>query len=79
MTNLIDVKDAARVLGLSFWTLYAWARTGRLPSVQLGKRRLFDPRDLEEFIEHQRVPGYDASQRPTRLPTPGRMGGPPQG
>ncbi len=90
--GLVGVREAARRLGLSFWTLYAWARVGRVPSVQLGKRRLFAPEDLEDFIAHRRVPPVNNSseerterldstalQRPARLPTPGRMGGPPQG
>ncbi len=59
---LLGVKEAAQRLGLSFWTLYAWARTGRLPSIQLGRRRLFDPCDLEGFIKQHRVLGWMAGE-----------------
>jgi excisionase family DNA binding protein len=56
-TRLVGVRQAAGRLGLSVWTLYAWARTGRLPSVRLGKRRLFVPQDLEKVIADGRVQG----------------------
>ena len=48
--QLVGVKEASRRLGLSTWTLYAWARTGRLESVRLGRRRLFATKDLEHLI-----------------------------
>ncbi len=53
--SLLNAKEAGRRLGLSFWTLYAWARAGRIPYVQLGKRKLFDPRDIEAFIANNKV------------------------
>ncbi len=53
--GLLDAREASKRLGLSFWTLYAWARNGRIPYIQLGKRKLFDPRDIENFIDRHRV------------------------
>jgi excisionase family DNA binding protein len=72
-TGLVGVREAARRLGLSYWTLYAWARVGRVPSVQLGKRRLFAPEDLEDFIAHRRVPPVNngSDERPSG--TTGRL------
>jgi len=53
--TLIDVKDAARALGLSCSTLYEWARFRRVPHVRLGDRLLFDPHDLEAFVQQRKV------------------------
>lgn len=53
--GLLSVREAAGRLGLSVWTVYAWARTGRIPSVQLGKRRLFVASDLSNLIEVARA------------------------
>jgi len=53
--GLISAKEAGERLGLSFWTLYAWARAGRIAYVQLGKRKLFDPRDIEALIDSHKV------------------------
>lgn len=55
--GLLNAKEAAARLGLSFWTLYAWARSGRISCVRLGKRLLFDSSDLEKFIDcHKTTP-----------------------
>ncbi len=76
--DLVHIKDAARMLGLAVSTLYGWVRDRRIPCVRLGDRLLFDPADLQAFVESQRVPGSDGSQRPARLPTPEPDGKPPQ-
>ena len=54
-TRLIGAHEAASRLGLSIWTVYAWARTGRIPSVRLGTRRLFHVRDLEQLVANGRA------------------------
>jgi excisionase family DNA binding protein len=54
-TGLLDAHEASRLLGLSFWTLYTWARKGRISYIQLGKRKLFDQKDIEEFINRHRI------------------------
>jgi excisionase family DNA binding protein len=52
---LVTASEVARRTGLSRWTVYHWARIGILPSVKLSRRRLFDQRDIESFIdEHKR-------------------------
>lgn len=53
--RLIDAREAASRLGLSIWTVYAWARKGRIPSVRLGTRRLFAVQDLDRLIADSRV------------------------
>ena len=55
MDNLLSVQEAARKLGVSFWTIYRWAQEGRLPSVLLGRRRLFAEADLQSFISNART------------------------
>jgi excisionase family DNA binding protein len=65
--DLVHIKDAARMLGLAVSTLYGWARDRRITYVRLGDRLLFDPADLQAFVERQRVPGDDGSQHPARL------------
>ncbi len=50
MPQLVSVQSAAAQLGLSIWTIYRWASTGYLKSIRLGRRRLFDEADLQEFV-----------------------------
>ena len=54
MGKLISAQEAAHRLGISFWTIYRWARTGRLASIRLGRRRLFSEEDLEELVRRAR-------------------------
>ena len=55
MDNLISVQEAARRLGLSYWTIYRWARERRVPSVVLGRRRLIAEMDIETFINNAKT------------------------
>ena len=54
MENLLSVEQAAQRLGVSFWTVYRLARSGRLSSIRLGRRRLFAEEDLERLISTTR-------------------------
>ena len=58
-SNLLSVSEAAEFLRLSEHTIRAWARRGRIPTVRLGSRLLFDRADLERFIEASRAGGKD--------------------
>jgi excisionase family DNA binding protein len=51
--NLLDVKEAAKFLGVTSGTLSVWICTKRYPikSIKLGGLRRFREEDLIEFIE----------------------------
>jgi excisionase family DNA binding protein len=53
--SLLSVKEAAQELGISKHTLYSWASQRRIPHVKIGDRTMFDPADIEEFINKGRV------------------------
>lgn len=53
--RLWSVRQAAKWLGISMKTLYVWIESRRIPYVALGSRRMFDPRELEEFIRSNSV------------------------
>jgi excisionase family DNA binding protein len=55
METLLSVHQAAERLGVSFWTVYRMARSGQLPSIHLGRRRLFVEEDLEKLIRSRRT------------------------
>lgn len=52
---LLTVGEAISVLRISKWTLYGYIQRNELPSVKLGKRRLFRESDLLAFIEQHKV------------------------
>ena len=47
---LITAAELSRLLGIRLPQVYRLARDGILPSVRLGRLRLFDPAAIEEFI-----------------------------
>ncbi len=53
--RLISVQDAARLLGVSEWTMYRWAgKGGRIASYKLGRRRVVSTADLGRFLRECR-------------------------
>ena len=49
--RLLDVKEAAAYLSISRSKLYQWADKGRIRSVRIDARRLFDVEDLDELVD----------------------------
>lgn len=52
---LVDRLNAAQALGVSSGTIDNLRRSGELPSVKIGTRRLFDMDDLRRFIESRKA------------------------
>jgi excisionase family DNA binding protein len=50
---LVDVREAARRLGIGRTEAYAMLMGGELPSVMRGRRRLVAVTDLEEWVRSQ--------------------------
>lgn len=63
MNALKNVEEAARLLGISPWTVRAYIRDGRLRPVRLGRRVLLEETELERFIASSRggLPNASAS------------------
>jgi len=53
----IGIRDAAKAVGLSVWTLRSWIRQGKLRFVRLGRRVLIEPAELQRLIEAGRIGG----------------------
>ena len=67
--QLIDIRSAARVLGISSSTLRQWLCRRRFPYVKVGGRTLISVRDITHFVAKNRV---SAQERDTDSgdPTP---------
>ncbi len=52
---LLNIREAAASLGISERTLWAMTNPrGPIPSVRIGTRVLYDPRDLQTWIDGQK-------------------------
>ena len=51
----VDIKVVSRYTSLPVSTLYEWSGTGRIPSIKIGRRVLFDLHDVDEIMDsHKR-------------------------
>lgn len=53
--RMLTVQSAADYLSSTAWFVRTLAWEKKVPYVRLGKRLLFDRRDLDKFIESQKV------------------------
>ncbi len=52
--RLYTVKEAASYLRLSPWTVRGLGWNGEIPEVKIGRRTLFDQKDLDAFIDRSK-------------------------
>lgn len=55
--RLLSIAQAARYLSVSTWTVREMIWRGDLPHVRCGRRILLDLRDLDTWIEREKVRG----------------------
>lgn len=53
--RLISIQEAAKRLGISKHTLYGWVSKRRIAFVKVGRRTLFQPLELDRFVEKHSV------------------------
>jgi excisionase family DNA binding protein len=59
----LSLLEAAPLLGVSPHTLRAWAQARRISFHRLGRRLVFDPGDLEQFLAAHRVVAREITAR----------------
>ncbi len=55
--RLLNVEGSAKYLGVRKSTIYSWAAQKKIPSVKIGRRLLFDRKDLDGLIEKNKREG----------------------
>ena len=53
--NLMTIRETAQFLSVSTSTLYGWVWQRRIPFIKVGRALRFERRDLETFIQSNRV------------------------
>lgn len=62
--RLISIKEAGEYLSRSPWTVAEMVRTGKLPYVRDGKRKLLDLKDLDTWIDSNKFIEHDTGTIP---------------
>jgi len=47
----VNIKAASLYTSLPVKTLYEWSGTGRIPSIKIGRRVLFDLHDIDKVMD----------------------------
>ena len=55
VSELLNVKELARLIKVNKSTLYLWVNQKRIPYVKLGAKVLFDGRDIESWVMDNKV------------------------
>jgi excisionase family DNA binding protein len=63
--RLLDVNEAAAMLGLKRSTLYQWAYERRIPVVKLGRALRFRMNTIQKLIRDSERPAIDPLDDPT--------------
>ena len=57
--RLYSIDEAAYYLGRSPWTVAEMVRTGKLPYIRDGRRKLLDIQDMDKWIKNNRKEDID--------------------
>lgn len=49
----LSVTEVAEIFKVSRYTIYQWAREGRIPFLRIGRRVLFPQKSIDEFCDRQ--------------------------
>ncbi len=47
----VDIKAVSKYTSLAESTLYEWAGQGKIPSIKIGRRVLFDLNDIDKIMD----------------------------
>jgi len=51
LAKMLSVKEVAILLGVKRITIYGWVSERRIPFIKVGARTMFDPREIERWLE----------------------------
>lgn len=53
--RFLSVRKLAEYLGIKHQTIYSWVSMKKIPYVKMGRRVMFDLRDIEKWIQDRKV------------------------
>jgi excisionase family DNA binding protein len=56
MDALLDMDQVSEILNTPKETIYGWRSQKKIPFIKIGRRALFHPQDVLEFILKNRIP-----------------------
>lgn len=60
--KILSINDLTKITGISRTTVYREVRKGILPCVRIGRRVLFLQKDVDAYLEKNRIPAKETPQ-----------------
>ncbi len=58
----VNIKDVSEYTSIPVKTLYEWSSVGRIPSIKLGRKILFDLYDIDKVMESLKRPNNQCEE-----------------
>ena len=55
LQELLNVKELAKIIKVKQGTIYLWVNQRKIPHIKLGKKVLFNPKDIAHWIDKNTV------------------------
>ncbi len=52
----VGIREISEYTSLPVSTLYEWSGQGKIPSIKIGRRRLFDLKEIDKLMESLKSP-----------------------
>jgi len=59
MEPLLEVREVSQILCLSRQSIYALVRSGKLRAYRIGRRWMFEERDIRAFLDSVAADAYE--------------------
>tara|TARA_B100002003_G_scaffold147330_1_gene136420 strand:- start:260 stop:478 length:219 start_codon:yes stop_codon:yes gene_type:complete len=62
-----SIKEVSEYTSLATTTLYEWASQGLIPSIKIGRRVLFDLKEIDELMSNSKRCEKDIQEKAGRI------------
>ena len=66
-TRYLNIKETSKYTSIPVKTLYEWAGAGKIPSIKIGSRVLFDLHDIDKVMERGKRTPYQSKQSANKI------------
>lgn len=70
MEPLLEVRELSRILHLSRQSIYALVRSGKLRAYRIGRRWMFEERDIRAYMNSVEIGGIFPTATVTKIGRP---------
>ena len=63
----LNIKEASGYTSIPVKTLYEWAGVGKIPSIKIGRRVLFDLHDIDKALDKLKRANYQYEKTSNKI------------